>query len=84
MAERHISLLKPFSSGDAKDWFQRFEICSAANGWKVKDQAIKLPTLLEGKALAIWFELTLEQQKDYETAKKDIQNTIMLMGFVLL
>ena len=84
MAERHISLSKPFSSGDGKDWFQRFEICSVANGWKVEDKAIKLPTLLEGEALAVWLELTLEQHMDYETAKKEIQNTIMLMGFVSL
>ena len=84
MVERHISLPKPFSSGDAKDWFQRFEICSAANGWKAEDQAIKLPTLLEGEALAIWLELTEEQRKDYEIAKKEIQNTIMPMGFVSL
>jgi len=40
--------------------------------------------LLEGEALAIWLELTSELQKDYETAKKEIQNTIMPMGFVLL
>jgi len=84
MAERHISLPKPFSSGDARDWFQRFEICSAANRWKAEDQAIKLLTLLEGEALAIWLELTSKQQKDYETAKKEIQNTIMPKGFVSL
>ena len=34
MAERHISFLKPFSSGDDKDWFQQFEICARANGWE--------------------------------------------------
>ena len=73
-----------FSSGDAKDWFQRFEICFATNRWKVEDQAIKLPTLLEGEVLAIWLELTEEWRKDYESAKKEIQNTIMLMGFVSL
>ena len=84
MAEWHISLPKPFSSEDAKDWFQRFEICSAANGWKAEDQAIKLPTLLEVEALAIWLELTTEQQKDYETTKKEMQNTIMPMGFASL
>ena len=84
MAEWHISLPKLFSSGDAKDWFQRFEICSAANRWKAEDQAIQLPTLLKGEALPIWLELTSKQQKDYEMAKKEIQNTIMLMGFVSL
>ena len=82
MVERHISLPKPFSSGDAKDWFQRFEICSAANGWKAEDQAVKLPTLLKGEVLAIWLELNEEQRKNYETAKSKILTTIMPMGFI--
>ena len=30
MADRHISLLKSFSSGDARDWFKWFEICTRA------------------------------------------------------
>ena len=84
MAERHISLPKPFSSGDVKDWFQRFEICATANGWKEEDQAIKLPTLLEGEALAIWLELTADQQKDYTVSKREIQNAMMPVGFVSL
>ena len=54
------------------------------NGWKAEDQVIKLPKFLEEEALAIWVELALEQQKDYEMAKKEIQNTKMLMGFVSL
>ena len=48
-SKRAISVPKPFSSGDAAEWFLRFDICSAANDWKVK--AVKLPTLLEGEAL---------------------------------
>lgn len=44
----------------------------------------KLPTLLEGEALAIWLELTADQQKDYTVAKREIQNAIMPMGFVSL
>jgi len=77
MVERHISLPKPFLSGDAKDLLQRFEICSVANGWKAEDQAIKLPMLLEGEAITVWLELTTEQQKEYETAKKEIRNAVM-------
>ena len=50
MAERHISLPKPFSGGDVKDWFQRFEICARANGWEAATKATRLPTLLEGEA----------------------------------
>jgi len=61
MAERHISLPSPFSSGDVKDWFQRFEICLQANGWEAAVKAKKLPMLLEGEALTVWLELTNEQ-----------------------
>ena len=31
---------------------------------------LKLPTLLEGEALAIWFELSEEEQANYKTAKR--------------
>jgi len=84
MADRHISLPKPFSGGDAADWFQRFEICSRANGWNAETKAAKLPTLLEGEALAVWLELTTEQQDDYAIAKKEILSAVMPMGFVSL
>jgi len=40
-------------------------------------RAAKLPTLLEGEALAVWFELTTKQQDDYSIAKKEI---MMPMG----
>jgi len=72
MVEHLISLPKPFSSRDAKDWFQRFKICTTASGWKEEDQAINLPTLLE-EAQAIWLELMAEQQKDHSVTKTDIQ-----------
>ena len=84
MADRHISLPKPFSSGDVKEWFQRFEICARVNGWEAATKAIKLPTLLEGEALAIWLELTQEQQEDYRAAKKEIEKAMVPMGFVSL
>lgn len=84
MAERHISLPKPFSSGDVKDWFQRFEICARANGWEVGTKAKKLPTLLEGEALAVWLELTNEEQEDYAEAKKAMEKAMMPMTFVSL
>ncbi len=49
MTERHISLPKPFSGGDVKEWFQKFEICSVANAWGDIAKAHKLPTLLKEK-----------------------------------
>ena len=51
---------------------------------KEEDQAIKLPTLLEGEALVIWLEISAELQKDYSVTKREIQNVIMPMGFILL
>ena len=84
MAERHISLPKLFSGGDVKDWFQRFEICARANGWEAATKATRLPTLLEGEALAIWLELSNEQQEDYKIAKEEIEKAMKPMGFVSL
>ena len=45
MAEQcHISIPKPFASGDAVEWFKRFEICCNANTWDNEIKALKLPT----------------------------------------
>ena len=45
------------------------------------DNALKLLTLLEGEALAVWFEL---QQKDYKAAKRELVVIMVLMGFTSL
>ena len=84
MAERHVSLPRPFASGDVHEWFQRFEICCRANGWNAATQALKLPTLLEGEALAIWLELNEEEQKNYSAAKEKLLSAMMPMKFVSL
>ena len=54
----HVSLPKPFASGNIHDWFVRFDICSGTNRWDDETKAVKLPTLLEGEALAEWLELS--------------------------
>ena len=64
-ASEHISLPRPFSEGDPNDWFQKYEICCVAYEWGHELKAKKLPTLLEGKAVAVWLELTTEQQGTY-------------------
>ena len=81
---RHISLPKPFAPGDVSEWCQRFEICSKANEWNNATMALKLPTLLEGEALAVWLELTDEQKKDYKAAKKELVAKMAPMGFASL
>ena len=45
---------------------------------------LKLPTLLEGEALAVWLELTAEEQKDYAATKKKIIDAIKPMSFISL
>ena len=40
--------------------------------------------LREGKALAIWLELSEEQQGDYKTAKEKLNCKMMPMGFASL
>jgi uncharacterized coiled-coil protein SlyX len=81
-AERHVSLPKPFASGDANEWFKKFDLCCKANRWDAAAQALKLPTLLEGEALAIWLELSEDEQATYATAKEKVVKGMMPMGFV--
>ena len=84
MGGHHVSLPKPFAGGDAHDWFKWFDICCRANGWDAATKALKLPTLLEGEALAVWSDLEEEQQSNYGTAKEKISNTMMPTEFVSL
>ena len=84
MAQRHISLPKTFASGDISEWLKRFEICCKANAWEAEIKALKLPTLLEGEALAVWLELTDAEQGDYETAKRKLIAKLKPAEFVSL
>ena len=84
MAAGHISVPKSFCDRDAREWFQRFEICCSANQWNDEAKARKLPTLLEGEALAIWLELSKEQKADYEVAKEQLIKKMAPTEFVSL
>ena len=66
------------------EWFQRFELRSKANGWTEEIKASKLPTLLEGEALATWLELDEEERKEYEKVKEKMVEILMPTGFVTL
>ena len=66
---KHIRLPAPFSNGDRVEWFVRFEIHCQANDWMKTTQ---LPTLLEWKAIMVWFKLMSEEQGSYDTAKEKI------------
>ena len=65
MVEKHVSLPKAFSGGDWNEWLLRFDICAEANGWKNDVRVVKLPTLLEGEALAVFTEIGENERKDY-------------------
>ena len=81
---KHISLPTPFSSGDPVEWFRQFEICCRANDWDDETKAKKLPTLLEGEAVAVWFDLSTEEQGTYKTAKEKIVEQMAPARFVTL
>ena len=46
--------------------------------------ALKLPTLQEGEALAVWLDLAEGQQADYKVAKETLVEKMKPMGFVAL
>ena len=83
-SSKHISVPKTFSSDDVDEWFCRFEICCKANEWIGATKAAKLPTLLEGEALAVWIELSEEDKKDYAKAKKAIKSKLLPRTFTAL
>ena len=70
MAERFVSIPRVFASGDIEEWFQPYEICSLANGWKEEEKALRIPTLLEKEAFAVYLEHSPEERKDYRQASR--------------
>jgi hypothetical protein len=66
------------------EWFKKFEICCKANNWNDATKAVKLPTLLEGEALAIWLEFSEDEQASYETAKNLLVSKLTPAEFVSL
>ena len=82
MTTTAISVPKQFSEGNPAEWFQRFEICCSANGWGDETKAKRLPTLLEGEALAVWLELSEAEQKSYKDAKAKILERMGPVQFV--
>ena len=77
---KHISVPRPFESGNITEWLSRFEICAKANGWDAAVKAIKLPTLLEGEALAVWLDFTEEEQGDYSVTVDKLKRKLAPTG----
>ena len=58
--------------GDMRSWLKRFEVCAAANERNNEKNLLRLPTLLRGRAWAIFVALTEEQTQTYANLKKAI------------
>ena len=56
----------------------------AANEWTESIQLVKLPTLSEGEALAVWLDLAPEHKQDYKTGKEKITARMAPVKFVSL
>ncbi len=64
-----IALPEP-RGNDARSWLKRFEVCAAANKWNDEKKLLRLPTLLKGRALAIFDALSGTYTDTYEHLKK--------------
>lgn len=65
-----VALPEIFSDGDIVLWLRKFELCSTANDWKDTDMLKRLPTLLSGKAFAVFERLAAEAKEDFKTLTK--------------
>ena len=64
-----ITLPVPLQGDDAKSWFKRFEVCAAANGWDGAKKLLRVPTLLKGRAWAVFDCLTEAETDSYDHLK---------------
>ena len=54
---------------DARSWFRRFEVCAAANEWGDEKKLRRVPTLLKGRAWAVYDALTDAETDTYDHLK---------------
>ena len=65
-----LALPEPLQEDDARSWFKRFEVCAAANEWDARKKLLRLPTLLRGRAWAIFDALPDTDTDTYDHLKK--------------
>jgi len=58
-----LALPEVLQDGDVKSWFRRFEVCAAANDRNDAKKLKCLPTLLRGRACAV-FDALLDASTD--------------------
>ena len=54
---------------DARSWFKRFKVCAAANKWGDEKKLRHIPTLLKGRAWAVYEALTNAETDTYAHLK---------------
>ena len=69
MAGLGIALPEPLHGEDAKSWFKRFEVCAAANEWDDAKKLLRVPTLLKGRAWAVFESLSEAETDTYAHLK---------------
>ena len=57
-----FALPNKFDDGDVVSWLDSFDVCAAANGWNNDTRLRRIPTLLVGRAFAIFQRLAAGQK----------------------
>ena len=65
-----LALPEPLQDEGAKTWFKRFEVCAAANEWNNKKKLLRAPTLLKGRAWAVYDALPDSETDTYAHLKQ--------------
>ena len=73
-----LALPEVLQDGDAKSWFKRSEVCAAANEWDNGKKFKHLPTLLRGRAWAIFDALPDTSTDTYEHLKEALLSRLSL------
>ena len=64
-----LALPEHLQDEDAGSWFKRFEVCAVANSWDDAKKLLRLPTLLKGRAWAIFDSLGEDSTDTYAHLK---------------
>ena len=72
-ATKLLSVPEAFSDGDFGLWLRKFELCSTVNGWKEDEMLKRLPTLLSGKAFAVFERLEEDKKESFKTLLESVK-----------